>query len=114
MTPLHETPGWELRPDAWLEAAECRRRGIPVDEFVPPEGHRPTPAAIAACAACTVALPCGEARGNDVGLRGDGWRGGRNGERVRTCDDCGGSFLAAGGAIRRCEPCARRRRMGAA
>lgn len=100
---------------SWLDDAECRRRGIPVTEFVPPEGKPPSARALAACSACPVAGPCGATRGRDIGLRGDGFLGGRHGERGRRCEDCGQMWIARGGAYKRCPECsAARKREGAA
>jgi hypothetical protein len=83
---------------------------------VPKEGATPSARALACCQRCPSRVPCGEDRGDDVGLRGDGWRGGRNGEHVRVCGDCGEWFMARGAArwCGRCGEVRRRRGRGAA
>ena len=106
-----------MTPDD-LARAECRRRGIPTAEFVPKEGATPSARALAACSACPVAGPCAADRGNDIGLRGDGFVEERSKTRPRNCERCGLVFRARGGGYRLCEWCARvvgaRRQGGAA
>jgi hypothetical protein len=99
---------------AWLELARCRQLGLRPEEFIPNEGASPSARALACCQRCPARVPCGEDRGDDVGLRGDGWRGGRNGERRALCEDCGREWIARGGAYKRCPACAEKRRKGAA
>lgn len=94
----------------WYELAECRRRAIPVAEFIPKDGGTPSARAEAACRACPVGGPdgpCAADRGRDIGLRGDGFVADRAGTRPRNCERCGKVFRARGGAYRLCDWCAK-------